>query len=320
MSQTEIKGLEFNPKVSIIIPVYNGSNFLREAIDCALAQTYTNIEVIVVNDGSNDLGKTEEIARSYGDKIRYFSKTNGGVSSALNFGIKQMTGEYFSWLSHDDKYTSTKIEDNIRVLREHPNTKKVIVVTGGYYIDRTSTILRAFKDRFEVNKVYDHLSVLELMLRGGTLNFCCLLVPQSIFADCGTFDETLRYNQDSLMLDKIFLKDYNLVFDGKSNVMYRLHGKQTSKLRRDLYLHDTVALSKQLIPLFSSVTSNKRRFLYLYARQVAKGHCVRAVNSCLDEGKRNGTLFLGERLKIRIYTIYGFFRNILRCIRNKIIK
>ena len=96
--------MDINPKFSIIIPVYNGSNYLEEAINSALAQTYQNIEIVVVNDGSNDGGKTETIARSFGDKIRYFSKENGGVSSALNFGIKQMTGEWFAWLSHDDSF------------------------------------------------------------------------------------------------------------------------------------------------------------------------------------------------------------------------
>ena len=74
-------------KVSIIIPVYNGSNYLKEAIESALAQTYDNVEVLVVNDGSNDGGATEQIALSYGERIRYFKKENGGVASALNVGI-----------------------------------------------------------------------------------------------------------------------------------------------------------------------------------------------------------------------------------------
>ena len=68
--------MELNPKVSIVIPVYNGSNYLREAIESTLAQTYKNIEVIVVNDGSNDGGKTEAIAKSYGNKILYLYKKN----------------------------------------------------------------------------------------------------------------------------------------------------------------------------------------------------------------------------------------------------
>ncbi len=82
-----------NPLVSIVIPVYNGENFLKEAIDSALAQTYEPIEVIIVNDGSKD--KTEEVALSYGDKVRYFVKENGGVSTALNLGIANMRGSIF---------------------------------------------------------------------------------------------------------------------------------------------------------------------------------------------------------------------------------
>ena len=72
----------FTPLVSIVIPVYNGANYMREAIDSALAQTYENKEIIVVNDGSSDNGETDRIAKEYGDRIRYILKQNGGVSSA----------------------------------------------------------------------------------------------------------------------------------------------------------------------------------------------------------------------------------------------
>ena len=105
-----------NSKVTIVIPVYNGSNYLAEAIDSALAQTYKNIEILVINDGSNDNGATEKIAKSYGNKIRYFKKENGGVATALNLGIEKMSGEYFSWLSHDDLYYPEKIEKQIKFI------------------------------------------------------------------------------------------------------------------------------------------------------------------------------------------------------------
>ena len=63
--------MNFMPKVSIIIPVFNGANYLQEAIDSALQQDYENLEIIVINDGSTDEGKTEAIAKSYGGRIRY---------------------------------------------------------------------------------------------------------------------------------------------------------------------------------------------------------------------------------------------------------
>ena len=109
------------PLVSIIIPVYNGSNYMREAIDSALAQTYENFEVIVVNDGSTDGGKTERIALSYGNRIRYYHKENGGVATAMNFGIHEMKGEYFSWLSHDDIFYPDKIKIQMEAIRESGN-------------------------------------------------------------------------------------------------------------------------------------------------------------------------------------------------------
>ena len=105
------------PLITILIPVYNGANYLREAIDSALGQTYENCEVIVVNDGSMDGGQTRRIAQSYGTRIRYFEKPNGGVAQALNFGVQQMRGEYFSWLSHDDVLCPAKIEQEWTALK-----------------------------------------------------------------------------------------------------------------------------------------------------------------------------------------------------------
>ena len=120
-------------KVSIVIPVFNGADYLREAIDSALAQTYQNAEIIIINDGSNDNGATENIALSYGDRIRYFSKENGGVASALNLAIKKMTGEYFSWLSHDDLYFANKVEAQIKALDQMQDKRVVLYSDFGVF-------------------------------------------------------------------------------------------------------------------------------------------------------------------------------------------
>jgi len=102
-----------NPFVSIVIPVYNGAKYLSDAIESAINQTYPNIEILVINDGSQDNNATDKVARAYGNKINYYTKENGGVASALNLGISKMKGEYFSWLSHDDWYLPDKIRKEI---------------------------------------------------------------------------------------------------------------------------------------------------------------------------------------------------------------
>ena len=99
------------PKISVIIPVYNGQNYLREAIDSVFTQTYKNYEMIVVDDGSTD--KTWEMIQSYGSHLYGIQKENGGVASALNCGIRHASGEYIAWLSHDDLFLPNKLERQV---------------------------------------------------------------------------------------------------------------------------------------------------------------------------------------------------------------
>lgn len=88
------------PLVSIIIPCYNYGRYLAEAIQSAIEQTYSNIEILVVDDGSND--NTLEVANAFEDKIAYIYKVNGGLSSARNAGLKSINGEYVIFLDADD--------------------------------------------------------------------------------------------------------------------------------------------------------------------------------------------------------------------------
>ena len=186
------------PKVSIIIPVYNGSTYMREAIDSALSQTYYNVEIIVVNDGSTD--ETAEIAKSYGNKIRYFEKENGGVSTALNLGIQNMTGDYFSWLSHDDLYLPNKLKIQIDYLIKHNLlNKKVILYSNYYLIDENGRLINnCIKDHNELN------SKPEYSLLRGAINGLTLLIPKAAFEEHGLFDENLRCAQDYFLWHKMF--------------------------------------------------------------------------------------------------------------------
>lgn len=188
MSQTNHK---VTPKVSIVIPVYNGANYLRDALDSALNQTYTNIEIVVINDGSNDNNATEEIALSYGDKIRYFKKPNGGVASALNYGISKMSGDYFSWLSHDDLYTNDKIEQQINFLFTLKDSSNAIVYSDFSVFTSDPNISR----RIFINKIHPKAFGFHLA-KENNIHGCTLLIPKKAFEELGIFDEKLRITQD----------------------------------------------------------------------------------------------------------------------------
>ena len=89
------------PLVSVIVPIYNVENYLKKCIDSILCQTYSNLEIILVNDGSTD--NSLEICNSYkDDRIIILNKENGGLSSARNSGLEVMTGEYIFFLDSDD--------------------------------------------------------------------------------------------------------------------------------------------------------------------------------------------------------------------------
>jgi len=302
-----------DPKVSIIIPVYNGSNYVREAIDSALGQTYSNLEVIVVNDGSNDENATRDIALSYGERIRYFEKENGGVSSALNLGIREMTGEFFSWLSHDDKYEKDKIRNSVSYLKSFAEPENLIVMCSGYYINSASEKIRNMKMDFQRDVVYDGKAVLKYLLTHGILDACCLLIPRAAFEKCGYFDEKLRYNQDALMLYSLFGNGYSLAVEPEQhNVMYRLHANQTSKTRRDLLLRDSYRLSKIIAPLFASLSSKSSNYLRMFAIRQARANCMNAVNESIEVGKRTRTLETVDLLYIWCWCVFGKLRDGLK--------
>lgn len=183
----------FNPKVSIIIPVYNGANYLKQAIDSALAQTYQNFEIIVVNDGSKDENKTENIAKSYDNKITYYSKPNGGCASALNFGIEKMTGDYFSWLSHDDMYYPNKIQNQINLLNTLSD-KNTMIYSAFELVDKDGKFITQLKPE----NIYPRhkLDMGLFALLRSLINGCSLLIPKTYFYEYGMFDATLPTTQD----------------------------------------------------------------------------------------------------------------------------
>jgi len=248
-----------SPLVSIVIPVYNGTNYLREAIDSALGQTYKNIEVIVVNDGSTDNGDTERIALSYGDKIRYFKKENGGVASALNRGISEMRGEFFSWLSHDDVYKKNKIEEQINFLKKYPDEE--VVVYSDYEFFENGRLKTCTTGSVYFSSEFNGLYPLFFNIVHG----CTLLIPKICFETSGYFDETLDTTNDYEMFFRIGAS-CKFVYLKKYLVTVRVHEKQDSFTKRDKHVSDCSKLWMNIIdnyPEEKTLKDETTRYIFL---------------------------------------------------------
>lgn len=178
------------PRVSIIIPVYNGADYLRLAIDSALAQDHPDTEVVVVNDGSSDGGATEAIARSYGARIRYVEKPNGGVASALNAGLAAMTGEIFCWLSHDDIHLPHKTRRQVAEWLRLGRPRAVLFSDYRLIDDAGRAIGEA---RFDARMLAEKP---RYALLRGCVNGCTVFVPRDVLRAMGGFDEALPTTQD----------------------------------------------------------------------------------------------------------------------------
>ena len=234
LSDILIKKLKYKPLISVIIPVYNGSNYIEEAISSVLKQTYSNYEIIVVNDGSTDNGQTKKVVLKYEDKVKYFEKANGGVASALNYGISKAKGEYISWLSHDDIYNDDKLLTQVEVLNNLSN-KKTILFSNFELINEKSKVYAKtdFYSRLTKQELENNI----LPVLKGTTNGCTMLIPKSIIEETGGFDESKKTTNDYIMWFKIFSK-YPIEFIPNYLIKYRIHNEQDTK-RSPVYIDES---------------------------------------------------------------------------------
>jgi glycosyltransferase involved in cell wall biosynthesis len=118
------------PKVSVIIPTYNRADLVSQAIDSVLQQTFTDFEVIVVDDGSTD--DTARVVKAYGDRVQYVWTTNGGTGHARNVGMLHARGMYFTFLDSDDVLYPYALDLETRLLDKYPSVSMVCAEVTGF--------------------------------------------------------------------------------------------------------------------------------------------------------------------------------------------
>jgi glycosyltransferase involved in cell wall biosynthesis len=191
-----------SPSVSVIIPTYNRARSISRAIDSVLAQTLQNIELIVLDDGSED--DTAEVLARYGDRICLIRQENRGVSAARNKGIRAARGDWIAFLDSDDEWHPTKLSLQVACLEK--NAMKVCftrcVAGNGEIITDIDEFLPATKD----SDVYcfEHAVDLICDLKSHP-QVQSMMVEKQLLEKAGLFDESLHVAEDTRLI-------YNLAF------------------------------------------------------------------------------------------------------------
>lgn len=181
----ESKGM---PAVSVIIPTYNSAAFLQETIESVLGQTYSDFEIIVVDDGSTD--ETERVMQSFGTRVSYVKQENKGVSAARNQGIKLARARYVAFLDSDDLWVPQKLAEQVPLLDEDPEIGLVYsdwaVVTEHGVAEPSFHSTRPGASGY----VFNELVRTGFILTSGTV------VRRSCLDEVGDFDESLSVAED----------------------------------------------------------------------------------------------------------------------------
>jgi glycosyltransferase involved in cell wall biosynthesis len=205
------------PAVSVVIPTYNSAQYLAEAIDSVLAQTYKDFELLVVDDGSTD--DTEELMRQYGPPVHYLRKPNGGVSTARNLGIEQSKGRYVGFLDADDTWFPEKLERQLAALADHPNFRACYSA----FLRVTSEL-----DALGIWRGSGHGSALaDLLTRGNVIGSVSVVCERTLFSEVGGFDPTLSQCADWDMWVRLATRT-DLLYLDEPLVTYRQHGANMS--------------------------------------------------------------------------------------------
>jgi glycosyltransferase involved in cell wall biosynthesis len=221
---SELEPVESSKKssgVSVIIPAYNYERFLPEAIDSVLAQTYSPVEVIVVDDGSTD--NTKAVVAAYGDKVRYVYQTNAGLSAARNTGIRCSSHEYLGFLDADDYWKPTFIARGMELFRELSDEYAVVAFQSQFVDEHGHELTK--KNYHEVT--LGTLTHRHVLLKN-RFAADAVLVKKPALLEAGFYDEKLRSSEDRDMWVRIGAR-YPLHLDGERLALIRRHGNSMSR-------------------------------------------------------------------------------------------
>lgn len=248
--------------ISIIVPIYNVEKYITKCIQSLLDQTYKNFEAIIVDDGSPD--DSIQIAKAlvgYDHRFIFLEKENGGLSSARNFGLDHVIGDYIAFLDSDDYLAADCFEQNISLFRENPAIE--ISVFGLYHVDENGVILAE-----HISNVERYYQTQDYLLENKTIDVivCNKIYKKDIWNEL-RFTENIIYEDKEVMLKAIYNRNIALL---RSHLYFYtqregsiIHAYNKNALSSILYIgksHEAFLHNKGLY------ISNKEKYRNFYIR------------------------------------------------------
>ena len=200
------------PTISVIVPAYNAQNTILETIASVRAQTFTDFELIIVDDGSSD--RTLELLQNIQDsRIKLVTYENGGVSVARNRGVSLATSEYLAFIDADDLWTPDKLELQLAALQQHPTAG--VAYSWTCFMERHGKFFHADNPVYFEGNVHAELLKTNFLLSGSNP-----LIRRDALASVGEFAPTLTHAEEWDLYLRLAAK-YDFVVVPKTQILYR---------------------------------------------------------------------------------------------------
>ncbi len=280
-------------KVSVIIPCYNAEAYLSQAIESVLAQTYSNVEIIVVDDGSTDASCT--VAERYGIRITFIRQKNSGVSAARNAAIAASTGEYLAFLDADDYWLPNKLE---RQIPAFTNPKVGLVHSYHVWVDSDGNLQekRFHTEGYVFHSLLEHCTV-------GTLT---AVVRRNALPKVSPFDTQLRTGEDWDLWLRISLHNEVAVIPEVLSC-YRVHDSSLTsrnhlRIARELFqvLQKHSHSHKDCLQCRISIAKSKQHIRQVYSSRIVYERLNQARRGLQGNGKFLDAIRLNPRLILNI--------------------
>jgi len=229
-------GSRKTPTVTVVIPAYNSAHYISQALDSVKAQTFTDYEVVLVNDGSQDREELERIIAAHPLPVIYISQENKGVSAARNAAIRVARGEFYAQLDADDQWTPDYLEVQLGILRDNPDV--ALVYPNATIVGDGATVglefMKLSPSEGEVN--------FESLVRQQCVVMTCVTARMSVIRDAGMFDESIRSCEDFDLWLRIVQNGGRIIYHRRPLVLYRRHEGSLSS--------DRVWMTRNLVAVF----------------------------------------------------------------------